>query len=125
VADAGLGEALGDCNGDPGGPVAPGEVLVVLKNGFNENRDAEFLCVGCRGGGPKCDADGDCGTRVGKTAFPQRLHPISAGAVVVFASMVDEETGSITNSPLTIAEPTLLLLNQLRSGAASNRRVGS
>ena len=46
VAEAGFGEDKGDCSGDPGtaDPVGtgPGEVLVELKNGFNENRDAEF-----------------------------------------------------------------------------------
>jgi hypothetical protein len=122
-ADTGLGEASGDCVGEGG--AGPGEVLVELKNGFNENLDAEFFCVGWRGGGPKCEAAGDWGTRVGNTAFPHKLHPMSAGGVVVFARMVEEDTGSMTNSPPTIAEVTPLLLNQLRSGAASNRSVGS
>jgi hypothetical protein len=39
--------------------------------------------------------------------------------------MVDAETGSITNSPLMMAEVTPLLLNQLKSGATSKRNVGS
>jgi len=122
-ADTGLGDASGDCDGDGG--AGPGEVLVELKNGFSENLDAEFFCVGCRGGGPKWEAAGDWGTSVGNTAFPHKLHPISAGGVVVLARMVEEETGSMINSPPTIAEVTPLLLSQLRSGAASNRRVGS
>ena len=46
VAEVGLGEDNGDCSGDPGAAelveTGPGEVLVELKNGFNENRDAEF-----------------------------------------------------------------------------------
>ena len=121
-ADTGFGEARGDWVGEEG---PPGELLVELKNGLSENLDAEFRCVGCKGGGPKCDAAGDWGTSVGNTDFPHRLHPISAAAVVMLARMVDEETGSITSSPLTMAEVTPLLLNQLRSGAASNRKVGS
>lgn len=129
VADMGFGEASGDCEGDSGvadeDMVGPGEVLVELKNGFRENLDPEFLCAGCTGGGPKCETAGDWGTRVGNTAFPHRLHPISAGAVVVAAKMVDADTGSMTSSPPTMAEETPLRLSQLKSGAASNRNVGS